>query len=56
MLLFSATLPAEQYDIPGTLPSDPAFSGFSFYLQSLIGPDLATKNMKFTNTVGVTIP
>jgi hypothetical protein len=56
MLLFSATLPAEQYDIPGTLPSDPIYSGFSFYLQSLIGPDLATKNMKFTNTVGVTIP
>jgi uncharacterized protein (TIGR03790 family) len=56
MLLFSAVLPAQQYDIPGTLPSDPAYSGFSFYLQSLIGPDLATKNMKFTNVVGVTIP
>lgn len=56
MLLLSATLLTQQLDVTGTLPSDPAYSGFSFYLQSLIGPDLATKDMKFTNTVGVTIP
>ena len=54
-LIFALALPSQQFDLNGSIPNDPALSGVTFYLQSLIGPDLATKNMKFTNVVTVAI-
>jgi uncharacterized protein (TIGR03790 family) len=54
-LLLSTALPAQQLDLTGQIPNDPALSGFTFYTQSLIGPNLATKNMKFTNTLTIAI-
>jgi uncharacterized protein (TIGR03790 family) len=54
-LLLVSALPAQRLDLNGSIPNDPALSGFTFYTQSLIGPDLATKNMKFTNVVTVAI-
>jgi hypothetical protein len=55
LLLFATALPSQQLDLNGSIPNDPALSGFTFYLQSLIGPDLATKHMKFTNVLTVAI-
>jgi hypothetical protein len=54
-LLLVSALPSQQLDLTGQIPNDPSLSGLTFYTQSLIGPDLATKNMKFTNVVTVAI-
>jgi hypothetical protein len=55
-LLFTGVLATQRLDLPGTIPNDPGLSGITFYLQSLVGPDLATKQMKFTNVTAVAIP
>lgn len=55
LLLLATALPSQQLDLNGQIPNDPALSGFTFYSQSLIGPDLATKQMKFSNVLTIAI-
>jgi hypothetical protein len=57
LLLFAGPIGfLSKTEIPVTIPDDPAFSGLTFYLQSLVGPDIFDRDAHFTNLLTLAVP